>query len=252
MYIKWIVISLVLLIVLCVACVFWYRHETAPYKQEVVEAEEFVRQWKRNQETKTDSQQKQPEISKTTKAQEPEIANETTDGTTDAETERIPSISFKNPAPVRYSPHGLGPYPEVSKEYFLQKGPISWQLIDLFGKPPPSLETELIDRVLLKLWKDGDTTWKSGTFRNGKVYVLYPNRALIRYSKVKNLNGKVQKNPDGTPQRYISMWMTAGGIPKPTQEQFLSGELPKGVEIIDLDADEDIGIEPYSFLGLEK
>lgn len=47
------------------------------------------------------------------------------------------------------------------------------------------------------------------------------------------------------------MWKSAGGIPTPSDEQLLAGEIPEGVEIIDLDV-EDVGIEPYSFLGLDK
>ena len=251
MYMKWIFGSLAFLIMLSIACVFWYRHETAPYKKEAAETEKIVRQWERNQKAQKGSQQADSVTDQTTDTMNLEITDETSDEITDEEGETIPSISFEKPAPVRYSPHGLGPYPEVSKEYFLEKGPTSWQMIDLHGNPPPSLETELIERVLLKLWYDGHTTWRSAGMRNGKVYVIYQNQAHIRYSKLRDFNGKVQKNPDGTPKRYISMWMTGGDVPKPTQEQLLSGETPGNVEIIDLDA-EDIGIEPYSFLGLEK
>lgn len=88
-------------------------------------------------------------------------------------------------------------------------------------------------------------------FENGKVYVNYPNRVYAAYAKLRNLNGRVQKDEDGKPILYISRWRASGGIPKPTKEQFWAGDMPEGVEIIDLGIN-DVGIEPYSFLGLDK
>ena len=241
--------GIVFLIVFAVVCVLWYQHDTAPDRQAETEAEEQLRQWEASQKVDTEAPTEQEtESQKTDPVQTDQMVAETA-GTL---SETIPSISFNKPAEVRYSPHGFGPYPEVSKEYFLQKGPTPWQMVDLFGSHAPSRNIELISRVLIKLWKEGDTQWEgAGIQPNGKVYVIYPNQVYIRYSPLTNLNGKVQKNPDGTPQKYISMWLSAADIPEPSTEQLLDNDMPGGLEIIDLDV-EDPGIEPYSFLGLDN
>ena len=244
---KWKLGGIILLIAFVVAGILWIRHDIATVnqlKREAVESDKILHEWEA-------SQKADLVPNETIDSMTPEITDETIVETVDEFSKTIPSISFDKPAEVRYSPNGLGPYPEVSKEYFLQKGPTAWQTVDLFGAEPPSKGAELISRVLLKLWKEGDTEWQGGTFENGKVYVNYPNRVYIRYSTLTNLNGKPQTNPDGTPARYISMWQSSGDVSRPTHEQLLAGEIPSGVEIIDLGV-EDVGIEPYSFLGLDK
>ena len=40
-------------------------------------------------------------------------------------------------------------------------------------------------------------------------------------------------------------------VPIPTEAQMLAGDIPKGLEVIDLDI-EYPGIEPYSFLELDR
>lgn len=185
MFNKWIVGSIAFLIVFSIACVFWSRYQIAPYKQDAAKTDEIRSEWETTRKANTDSQQVDPVPNETIDSMTPEITDETIVEPVDEFSEAIPSISFDKPAEVRYSPHGLGPYPEVPKEYFLQKGPTTWQMIDLLGNPPPSLDAELISRVLLKLWKEGDTMWRSAGLENGKVYVFYPNQGHVRYSLLK-------------------------------------------------------------------
>ena len=144
---------------------------------------------------------------------------------------------------LRMSPHGFGPYPEVPKDFFLTCGPTSWQMIDLYGLAPPSRDIELIDRVMVKLWKEGDTQIQGGVLENGKVYVNYRDRVYVRYKTITNF--------DGTTSRYISSWSSHVDVPSLTRAEALAGHIPEGLEVIDLDV-EDPGIEPYSFLGLKK
>lgn len=180
-------------------------------KREIVEAEK-IRQWQPADKAEVESQQTDQVPIETTDP----IVSEITEETLDESTEGIPTLSF-DPADVKYSPHGLGPYPYVSKELVLAKGLTSWQTVELFGAVPPSKNAELMSRVLVKLWNDGDRSWVGGVFENGKVYVNYPNRVYAAYAKLRNLNGRVQRNPDGTPRRYISSWQPGGDITDPTQ-----------------------------------
>lgn len=59
---------------------------------------------------------------------------------------------------IPVSPHGLGPFPEVSEEYFHAVEIPPWKLTELYGAPPVSRNQELMARVMVKLWNEGHTT----------------------------------------------------------------------------------------------
>lgn len=94
---------------------------------------------------------------------------------------------------------------------------------------------------MIASWNEGDTQFISATFRNGKVYLHYPNTMYVRY--------KVRERSDGTVQSYITRW-SSGEPDHPAIDQILEGKIPTGVTLIDMDS-EDVGIDPYAFLGLE-
>lgn len=153
-------------------------------------------------------------------------------GKTAIKRRRLPSLS----------PHGFGPYPEVPQEYMKTVGVPTWMETKLFGFPPASRTQELMSRVMLKLWKEGNTTVESAIMRpNGRMLINYKNRAYVRYA--------TRKTPDGGTIRYIAGW-TSGSVKSPSSEQLLNGYVPSGVEKIDLDK-EDPTLNPYEFLGLE-
>lgn len=149
-------------------------------------------------------------------------------------------ISEEELAEVPVSPFGFGPYPEVPAEYTARHGKTVWQY-------PGSLpqynqrNIELIHRVMIALWNEGDTRFIGATLENGKIYVNYPNTMYVRYA--------VHKSPDGTVHRRITSW-SAGEGTQAAIDQILVGEIPTGVTLIDMDS-EDVGIDPYTFLGLE-
>lgn len=138
------------------------------------------------------------------------------------------------------SPNGLGPYPEVSLDYYRKNGPTSWQ-INHKEYREPGLVFELMDRILVKLWNDGDRDFKGAITKNGKVYVKYPNRAYVRYT--------TYTRPDGSTGRYISSWESHNDLEKPSEEDLRNENISQDIELIDLD-DTDVGIDPYEFLGL--
>ncbi len=244
---KWIIGAAIGLIIVAIGCILWYQHTTAEYKAEVDKDDKLLKQWKAGKAKQTTTAEKEetntPAESITPTAEKPTIKiGEETETNTDKPTD-IPSIRTDGTEEPKISPHGFGPYPRVPKDYLLTCGPTSWQMMDLFGGPPPTREIELIDRVMVKLWQEGDTKIQGGTFENGKVYVYYRDRVYVRYSTITNF--------DGTTSRYISEWGSHSDVPAPTQEEALAGHIPEGLEVIDLDI-EDPGIEPYSFLGLDK
>ena len=77
-------------------------------------------------------------------------------------------ISEEELAEVPVSPFGFGPYPEVPAEYTARHGKTVWQY-------PGSLpqynqrNIELIHRVMIALWNEGDTRFIGATLENGKI-----------------------------------------------------------------------------------
>ena len=141
---------------------------------------------------------------------------------------------------VPVSPFGFGPYPEIPAGYAVRHGQTVWQYP---GSLPLSNQRniELIHRVMIASWNEGDTHFISATLEDGKVYLQYPNTMYVRYT--------VHENLDGTIQRRIGEW-TSGEHNQSAIDQILEGEIPTGVTLIDMDS-EDVGIDPYTFLGLE-
>ena len=141
---------------------------------------------------------------------------------------------------VPVSPFGFGPYPEVPADYTARHGQTVWQYP---GSLPLSNQRniELIHRVMITSWNEGDTDFISATLKNGKVYLQYPNTMYVRYA--------VRKRLDGTVHRRIQSW-SSGEHNQSVIDQILEGKIPTGVTLIDLDS-ENVGIDPYTFLGLK-
>lgn len=141
------------------------------------------------------------------------------------------------PAP-RESIFGLGPYPEVPSDYPNQS---IWEdLENLYETGHATVEHELIHRVLIKLWNQGQKV--DGSFmssKNGRVYPLYNDTVYVRYSE--------DENEDGSIERYVSSF-TAHSSLQSYEEDVREGAHPSWIKVIHY---EDGGIEPYSFLDLD-
>lgn len=135
---------------------------------------------------------------------------------------------------VPVSPFGFGPYPEVPDDYF--GIPVWMQNADLPDHTQKNVE--LIDRVLVKLWQQGDKAIVGGSTYSGKVYPHYEDTVYIRWTE--------STASDGTPYRYISRRKGASLLP--TSEDIENGDIPPGFKIIELD---DAGYDPYTFLDLQ-
>ena len=134
---------------------------------------------------------------------------------------------------VPVSPFGFGPYPEVPVDYPARP---TWERAgyDTFSQDTQR-ELELLDRVLIKLWKQGERGYRGGSTDSGKVYPHYKNTAYVRYGTT----------TDG--RRYISRYKGDPAI-RISPEQLRRAELPAGMRVLDIDAE---GIDPYSFLDLK-
>ena len=136
---------------------------------------------------------------------------------------------------VPVSAFGFGPFPEVPEG-----------MVDVAGNPfepewregdyPDykfSREFELIDRVKIKKWKEGDRDVVGASFQYNKVYLNYPNTVYVWYT-----------DEDGEETSLDTSGPVSISI-----EQIQSGNIPPGIRVID---GETGGIDPFEYLGLNR
>ncbi|MDE0088511.1 MAG: hypothetical protein OXU23_22500 [Candidatus Poribacteria bacterium] len=251
---KWIIGSFLLLIIIAGGCYFWYQHSLTADRKAAADAAEYARQWEKQKakaksNTAETTSTQAPAESNTPQNAEKHITNATvtketaaTHGQTGATAEN------RETAEVRVSPYGFGPYPEVPEGFIDAVGKPFWLLPDELlrqRRKPPSRNVELMQRVMVKLWKQGRTDVEAAFMDGDKIRVHFKNRAYVRYSTVTTLDGKEVK--------YISSWRAGNSVSQPQPQPgdaYPPGEqdVSPGVELIDMD--EEPGINPYEFLGL--
>lgn len=240
-------------------CYLWYNHTIAPYKQEVVETAEVVRQWEKNQKvdpknmmenkTNTPAENITQTLEKPIKQTDPGLVTKDTKNTDSSEPEDVPLETpiSENTDAATVSPFGFGPYPEIPEGYPLIA---SWTRIkehrekfdDKIWK-----ELELMSRVFIKLVNEGDTSFESGTFHNGLVIPVYPNVAYVSLE----IDQTVEWTEDGDPIEIDSKRsrIVAGShVSDEDKVKIRNGEIPPGIEIRSFSD----GINPFEFLNLPK
>ena len=129
-------------------------------------------------------------------------------------------------------PHGFGAYPKVPEG----------TLIGTFDETQ-SVQQELLGRVLVKLWNDGDRHvggWICG--ETGKVYPNYDDVIYVKYETEFNVL-------TGEDETKITEATSPPSINPDVLTSLLDGKIPSGYKLIDVD---DAGINPYEFLDLSK
>lgn len=148
----------------------------------------------------------------------------------------------EEPAEVPVSPFGFGPYPEVPIGFPENLMPAwTWSEDKRQRHDLSQLKDfELMHRVLVKLWNQGDRDFVgiSGSNRTGKVYPTYPNTVYISIEE--------EVRPDGIIRKVRAK--AGPGVPKIEPYLYRNGQMPMGVRVLDMD---EHGINPYQFLGLE-
>ena len=245
---KWVLGGIGFLIVLSVACVLWYQHDTADERKAAADAEELLRQSEAAKKVSdTDGETEQaadvaPAESKTPTAEKLRITEinsevmEDTDAEAQIQQSETPAENTEGEN-VAVSPFGFGPYPEVPEDYPTN---VIWNLPGAKENlPDHALKgIELLDRVLVKLWIEGDKNFRGGCTDNGKVYPYYHNTVYVRYAQ--------QEMPDGTIRRYFTSAKSGYNV-EFDEEDLLSDTPPAHLRIIELDS---TGIDPYQFLNL--
>lgn len=146
-------------------------------------------------------------------------------------------VSEEAPAEnVPVSPFGFGPYPEVPDDYMQIHGIPIW-LTDSNLSASTLKNIEILDRVQIKLWEEGDRAFTGSTIDNGKVYPTYPDVAYIRHEQ--------KGMPDGTIARSTRI---KAATPEVADEYRKTGKFPAHIRVFDMDA---AGIDPFSFLKIK-
>ena len=143
------------------------------------------------------------------------------------------------------SPYGFGLYPEVPDGFPENFRPVwTWSEEKRQDFSGSFRDMELIHRVLIKLWNQGERGFVGATRSdsNGKVYPLYRNRIYVtRWIEVPVEGGTLMPFPAGG--------LSGGSDWKPDIETFVKsgGKLPGHIQFIDRDT---AGYNPYDFLNL--
>ena len=116
-----------------------------------------------------------------------------------------------------------------------------WEMINFWNLDILKWEEQisnliLIDKVLIKLWNQGDHSFIAADIESGRVYPHYPNTIYVRWKE------RVDKN--GVKSKYIS-FASSGGDVKLTSEQMRKGEIPPGIRVLGYDSG---GYDAYEFL----
>ena len=134
-------------------------------------------------------------------------------------------------------PENTSQYPEVPADYPFD---VIWNRESLPAQMSQSHLNNiiLIDKVLIKLWKQGDHSFIAAEITpSGKVYPHYSNTIYVRWKE------KVDKN--GLKWRYIG-FASSGGDVRLTSEQMRKGEIPPGIRVLDYNSN---GYDAYEFLS---
>lgn len=139
------------------------------------------------------------------------------------------------------SPFGFGEFPEVPKDY---PEDVIWESdmqseIEEYGSERIK-SVELIDRVLVKLWKQGHQATSAYLAENGKIYPSFPYTVYVDWEYSTDSNGNM----------FISGGTISGydGITDGEIDELMEGNIPSGITVLSYSDD---GIDPYSFLNLD-
>ena len=242
---KWFLGGVAFLIVFTVACVFWYRYDTAPDRRDAAETAELLRQWAAKKAAPDDKAEQTADVpaeSSTPTAEKTAGTVSETDTSTETETKtyKVGDIFVgKTPPPIPVSqdqlvsPYGFGLYPELPKGF----GPITW--------PRKDAESELRIRVKIKLLNQGVPV-KGSVMKNGLVYPIIKGIRYVEWGET-SYGRRYLRRSTGHPDDGDYMEAIEEERRK-RSESVTASDFP-GIQLIPY---EEGGIDPYTFLDLPK
>ncbi len=220
---KWFIGGIGYLILFCLVCYLWFQYEITSYRKRLEESNAILQRWQMSQNRKPDvSVKKQSvpinsetvEINSISSSQEAEVNQRVVS----EDTSEVPLNSTlktdenDTTEMVPVSRFGFGPYPKTPEGMTF----IPWEHL-------PSAEHELMRRVRVKLWENGIRT-DGAVIENGLIYPTIRGRVYLQ-------EGGILSHPDD------NIRIDRGRLPD------LTGFDVKSI---------DDGIEPYSYLNIER
>lgn len=234
-YTKWIIGAALLLLIVACGCILYYQHSTSEDKQAAEQADKLLKQWEADKAKQTTTAEKEetntPAESITPTAEKPtDKIGEGTETNTDKSTKpvNIATPEQANTEEVKVSPHGFGEYPEIPED-FPGKENIEW------GKDSAGIE--IINRVLIKLWTEGEKNFRGGSTYKSKVYPHYNDTIYVKFRYAKNADGEIIGRSSHKKSGPHVDWSAVKDWSNP----------PPHIRILDL---ETSGIDPYQYLNL--
>ncbi len=232
-YTRWILGGIVLLIIIAGGCYLWYQHSLTDERKAALDAQKLLQQSEIEKSEKSKAAEQAadaPAESSTPTAEKPipQTMGTVVEGTktkTQQQSETSANTAADVSEDVPVSPFGFGPYPKLGDYPYK----VIWSNKD-------SPRAELLTRVLIKLWNEGEKNFRGGSTHNGKVYPHYHDTVYVTFSPIRNKDGKIIGQ--------------SSDILSGTQVQFTRADLlnpPPGLRVLDL---ESSGIDPYQYLNL--
>ncbi len=109
-------------------------------------------------------------------------------------------------------------------------------------------EREMLYRVLIKLWNQGDHDFVSGVYQddNGRVYSLYSDVAYVEWGEVVSDDGQVIRFPRFSLMTHAREEDDLGGLY--TEEEVLSGAYKTKYPDLKIVEYSNAGFNPETFL----
>ena len=241
---KWFIGGVAFLIVFAVACVFWYRYDTAADRKAAAKTAELPRQWAEKKEAPNDKVKQAADTSadSTTPTTEKPTAGAVVETNTRTDNEAKTYIAgdiFIGPEPPPLpvsqdelvSPYGFGPYPELPEGY----GPITW--------PRKHANSELMIRAEIELLNQGVPV-EGIVMSNGLIYPIIKGICYVTW----------RETSDGLQYLHRSRGHPDDDVRSIADEKEARGETLTQADVphIKLVPMEEGGIDPYTFLDLPK
>ncbi len=214
-YTKWIIGAVFILLIVATGCILYYQQTTAADKQAAAQADKLLETWKANK-TKPPTPA-EPESTKPTAENSTPTAEKPTTDEEVATTE----IGIQN-----VSPFGLGPYPKVPEEW---NEPNLWEECD-------TIEAELLERVCIIMHNEGKRYSSIGMEADGLITVVERGTVIVQWETA----------PDGT-QRIWRVLADPKDLPQGIYTSL--SHFPTHLNVVNR---EDVAIDPYEYLGIER
>ncbi len=231
-------------------CITWYNYSIKESKKESQEIQELLRQ---NSESKYITNSTQQDSNESRSVEHNTMNTENANKNSGENTKRVeiqtdrPNDNKKGYLPkeihdeeIVESSFGFGRYPTIPQGFPLG---VSWQFTNHFLPEKIKYQGELVDRVLIKLFNDGDRDFIAGKWHKGKVYPLYPNTFYV------DINEKKIEGIDIISQT-IRIFGPSGtrDIQKRLEKALVLGKTIPGIRVLNINSH---GIDPYDYLQIK-